>query len=239
MQQPGESGRPSRLLAYVVSWLNEAQMKPLCPSELSVGSWGSISPSNPLSTLLLEVGGLWARVNPWRSPLPPSSAPRVQAPRSHSSWWGTSAQTGSADAPPRPSHRSEIFTGQRFDDGSPSEQPDPCRHCCLYVVNFKSTQQNKNSWRVDALLRAASRLAAATSQSLWFPFLLVNLFKAFGWLDAAVVKSDKTRLFRFRPRTIGQLHFLSRHEELFWLFHWVKCKLFFPAWHKCLTTHGH
>lgn len=75
MQQPGESRRPSRLLAYVVSWLNEAQMKPLCPSEQSVGSWVSISPSNSLSTSLVEVGGLWARVNPCRSPLPPLLLP--------------------------------------------------------------------------------------------------------------------------------------------------------------------
>lgn len=89
-------------------------------------------------------------------------------------------------------------------DGSPSEEPDPCRHCCLYVVNFKSTQQNKNSWRVDAFLRAASWLATATSQTLWSLFLLVNLFKAFGLLDIAGVKSEKTHLFRFRPRTIGQ-----------------------------------
>lgn len=76
MQQPGESRRPSRLLAYVVSWLNEAQMKPLCPSEQSVGSWVSISPSNSLSNSLVEVGGLWARVNPFRSPLPPLLLPQ-------------------------------------------------------------------------------------------------------------------------------------------------------------------
>lgn len=62
---------PAGCFAYVVSWLNEAQIKPLCPSEQSVGSWVSISPSNSLSTLLVEVGGLWARVNPCRSPLPP------------------------------------------------------------------------------------------------------------------------------------------------------------------------
>lgn len=75
MQQPGESRRPGRLLAYVVSWLNEAQMKPFCPSEQSVGSWVSISPSNSLSPSLVEVGGLWARVNPCRSPLPPLLLP--------------------------------------------------------------------------------------------------------------------------------------------------------------------
>lgn len=79
MQPPGESRRPSRLLAYVVSWLNEAQMKPLCPSEQSVGSWVSISPSNSLSTSLVEVGGLWARVNPCRSPLPPLLLPESSA----------------------------------------------------------------------------------------------------------------------------------------------------------------
>lgn len=78
MQQPGESRGPSRLLAYVVSWLNDAQMKPLCPSEQSVGSWVSISPSNSLSTSLVEVGGLWARVNPCRSSLPPLLLPRLK-----------------------------------------------------------------------------------------------------------------------------------------------------------------
>lgn len=75
MQQPGELRRPSRLLAYVVSWLNEAQMKPLCPSGHSVASCVSIPPTNSLSAPLVEVGGLWARVNPCRSPLPPPLLP--------------------------------------------------------------------------------------------------------------------------------------------------------------------
>lgn len=75
-RRPGASMRLSsrracsQQVAYVVSWLNEAQMKPCCASTAAAASWGSIravelSPVSPN-----EVGGLLARVNPYRNPLP-------------------------------------------------------------------------------------------------------------------------------------------------------------------------
>lgn len=85
MQQPGAQRRLSscwaysQQVAYVVSWLNEAQMKPRCASGASAASWDSIraAKSSPLSPN--EVGGLWARVNPYRNPLPLLSAPPTQS----------------------------------------------------------------------------------------------------------------------------------------------------------------
>lgn len=85
MQQPGAQRRLSscwaysQQVAYVVSWLNEAQMKPRCASGASAASWDSIraDKSSPLSPN--EVGGLWARVNPFRNPLPLLSVPPTQS----------------------------------------------------------------------------------------------------------------------------------------------------------------
>lgn len=122
-------------------------------------------------------------------------------------------------------------------DGSPLKEPDPCRHCCLYVVNFKSTQQNKNSWWVGAFSRAAFWLAVATRQTLCAFFLLVYLFKALNLLDTVSIGAQKTRLFRFRSRTIGQSSFLSRHEEMFWSFPRVKCQNFISPLYTRLTMY--
>ncbi|KAK5617406.1 hypothetical protein CRENBAI_006545 [Crenichthys baileyi] len=72
-------------VAYVVSWLNEAQMKCRCAPGPSDGvSWVSIRATRSSFVSLSEAEGLWlgpipagARFSSWSS--------RLQAPRSHSS----------------------------------------------------------------------------------------------------------------------------------------------------------
>lgn len=227
MQQPGESRRPSGLFCLrgvLVKWSTDEAF-------LSFGTVCRLLSLHLAVEFSVHFAGRGRRpLGPGQS-LPEPTSPLFCSPSPSATLALFLVRNVRADRLSRCTSQLEPLLLDLYwitaRDGSPSEQPDPCRHCCLYVVNFKSTQQNKNSWRVDAFLRAASWLAAATSQTLWSPFLLVNLFKAFGLLDIAGVQSEKTHLFRFRPRTIGQLHFLSRHEELFWLFHWVKCKLFF------------
>lgn len=63
----------SQQVAYVVSWLKEAQMKPRWASAASAASWDSIRAAKPCPLSPNEVGGLLARVNP--SPKPASPPP--------------------------------------------------------------------------------------------------------------------------------------------------------------------
>lgn len=83
-------------VAYVVSWLNEAQIKHRCTPRPSGASWGSIRAAKIRLVLLVEVGGLGLGSIPAGTRFP-SSAPRLQTPRSHSLGRGMSGQAGSDD----------------------------------------------------------------------------------------------------------------------------------------------
>lgn len=174
MQQPGAQRRlsscwaSSQQVAYVVSWLNEAQMKPRCASGASAASWDSIraAKSSPLSPN--EVGGLWARVNPFRNPLPLLSAPPTQS--------ATLALFGGGEECPGlalsdHTHRTTEWNrdrNQRLDyrwtirkkEKNPQRFLSHARQCFYYVVNFQyphSKTKTADGWCVTPRCVAIGR----------------------------------------------------------------------------------
>lgn len=130
---------PRLQVAYVVSWLNEAQMKLGSTPGASGSFWDSIRDADVPLLSLAEVRGLGLGSIP-AGPRFPSAAARLQTPRSQSSGSGTSGQTGPDRTHAAPRER-------------PESEPTPCsvtsclteinRHWCYYYVITSSIQTAK------------------------------------------------------------------------------------------------
>lgn len=181
-------------VAYVVSWLNEAQMKPRCTPWLSDASRVSIRAAQSTLLSLPRVGGLGLGSIPAGTRFP-SSAPRLQAPRSHSSKGGMSCQAGS-DGTHHPPTVSPIPDLNRANDSQPRVINRLIHfrqfHTVVIIMLLTSifTQQNKNSWWEDASLWGALPMAGGNT------FLLVELLKTFLRFDKTTTRQIRSRLFR-------------------------------------------
>lgn len=174
---------PSPQVAYVVSWLNEAQMKPRCTSDTSAASWDSIGAAE---LTLLSFG--WGRRPVGRGSIPagtrfPCSAPRLQTPRSHSLGRGMSGQIVSDGTHTPHTHQEKDPESQRANTQTITLllhcAVSPSRNCCYYAVNFQYPHGKTKT--ADGWCVMPRRIAVG---GWWHvepsapPFLLVEAFKA-------------------------------------------------------------
>lgn len=199
-------------------------MKPRCTSGTSAASWDSIRAANPP----LPLAGRGRRpLGPGQSLPEPASFPLSPTPSATLTLCGESKvragwlrghTPGTEDTEPEsPPKRRSTTTPP------PPASSEPFHTGDTVVVAFLtySIQTAKQKQLMGgSVLWATSRPAR----------LLARPFKAWHAVD-----SNKTRLFSPTKPLIGQLRFLSCHEELFCSIHWIKRRFFCLFYCYCPT----
>lgn len=193
MQQPGASW-PSLQVAYVVSWLKEAQMKPRWTSGPSAESWDSIRAGRCLLC--------WSRseaFGPGQSLPEPASPPLLPDSKRHARTLLGEECLGRRAQGKLITHRAialESLLHNRLTVTPREWIVSGRRHRYSYVVNFqyphcktKTADGRLRLWELHS--NWLSRHVQPSAPS----FLLVEPLKALDSFDTTNDKSNKTRLF--------------------------------------------